>query len=296
VTPSPPAQAPTPTPTRAETPSPQLTVVGAINIDLTARVERAPAAGETVADGVLQRGPGGKGANQAVAAARLGAAVRMVGAVGDDAEGRGIRDRFASLGVDATGVQTAEAATGTALIVVDATGENSIVVCAGANAAIDADRLDVEEGAAVLMQLEVSDAVVSTAARKAGFFALNAAPARALPEGVLERCDLVIVNETEHAQLPEVHDAALLCVTLGAEGARLYRHGELVASAPGVATTVVNTVGAGDAFCAALVVGLLRGDVEADALARACAVGSAAVADDASQPALGHLDTYEVAR
>lgn len=269
-----------------------LTVVGAVNVDLTARVERAPAAGETVADGVLQRGPGGKGANQAVAAARLGAAVRLIGAVGDDADGRGIRDQLAAVGVDASGVQTAEAATGTALIVVDATGENSIVVCAGANAAIDATTLGIEPGAAVLMQLEVSDAVVSAAATAAGFFALNAAPARPLPAGVLERCDLVIVNETEYAQLPEVHDAPLLCVTLGADGARLLRHGELVAAAAGVATTVRNTVGAGDAFCAALVVGLLRGDAEADALARACAVGSAAVADEASQPALGPLDTY----
>ncbi|WP_374206497.1 PfkB family carbohydrate kinase [Microbacterium sp. VKM Ac-2923] len=276
-------------------PTPELTVVGAINVDLTARVERAPAAGETVADGVLHRGPGGKGANQAVAAARLGAAVRLIGAVGDDLDGRGIRDQLVSVGVDTTGVQTSDAATGTALIVVDATGENSIVVCAGANAAIDAEALDIESGAAVLMQLEVSDAVVSAAARAAGFFALNAAPARPLPDGVLERCDLVIVNETEYAQLPEVHDAPLLCVTLGAQGARLYRHGEVVASSPGVATTVVNTVGAGDAFCAALVCGLLRGDDPDDALARACAVGSAAVADEASQPALQNLDAYEVA-
>lgn len=271
-----------------------LTVVGAINVDLTARVERAPGPGEAVADGVLHRGPGGKGANQAVAAARLGGRVRLVGAVGDDLDGRGMREQLASVGVDASGVQTADAATGTALIVVDATGENSIVVCAGANAAIDADALGIAPRSAVLAQLEVSDAVISAAAKAAGFFALNAAPARPLPAGVLERADLVIVNETEYAQLPEVHDAPLLCVTLGAEGARLYPHGELVASARGVSTTVRNTVGAGDAFCAALVVGLLRGDAETDALARACAVGAAAVADDASQPALEPLDTYGV--
>jgi ribokinase len=273
---------------------PKLTVVGAINVDLTARVQRAPGAGETVADGVLQRGPGGKGANQAVAAARLGAHVRMVGAVGDDLDGRGIRERLTSLGIDASTVQTSEAATGTALIVVNATGENSIVVCAGANAAIDADALGIDPGSAVLAQLEVADAVVSAAAEAAGFFALNAAPARPLPPGVLERADLVIVNETEYAQLPEVHDVPLLCVTLGAQGARLYRHGELVASAPGVPTTVRNTVGAGDAFCAALVVSLLRGDAEDVALTRACAVGAAAVADDASQPALDSLDAYGV--
>lgn len=257
-------------------------------------MERAPAAGETVADGVLRRGPGGKGANQAVAAARLGADVRLIGGVGDDLDGRGVRERLADIGVDASGVQTTDAATGTALIVVDATGENSIVVCPGANAAIDADALGIVPGAAVLAQLEVADAVVSAAARTAGFFALNAAPARPLPGDVLDACDLVIVNETEYAQLPSVHDAPLLCVTLGAAGARLYRHGELVASAPGRKATVRNTVGAGDAFCAALVVGLLRGDGEIDALSRACAVGAAAVADDASQPALERLDAYAV--
>ncbi len=278
------------------TAAPKLTVVGAINVDLTARVQRAPGPGETVADGELQRGPGGKGANQAVAAARLGVEVRLIGAVGEDAEGRGIRDQLESLGIDTTGVQTSDDPTGTALIVVDATGENSIVVCAGANADIDADALGIEPGAAVLMQLEVSDAVVDAASRAAGFFALNAAPARPLPRAVLDRCDLVIVNETEYAQLPEVHDSPLLCVTLGADGARLYRHGALVAEAAGVATTVRNTVGAGDAFCAALVCGLLRGDDEAEALARACAVGAAAVADEASQPALKTLDAYEVAR
>lgn len=274
--------------------APSLTVVGAINVDLTARVHRAPAAGETVADGVLQRGPGGKGANQAVAAARLGAAVRLIGAVGDDLDGRSIRSQLAAEGIDASGVQTAKAATGTALIVVDATGENSIVVCPGANAEIDAARLGIQPDSAVLLQLEVSDAVVTAAAQSASFLAVNAAPARPLPRGVLDACDLVIVNETEYAQLPEVHDVALLCVTLGAAGARLYRHGELAASAPGVATAVVNTVGAGDAFCAALVCGLLRGDTDDTALARACAVGAAAVADPASQPRLAPLDTYGV--
>ncbi|TLF28609.1 PfkB family carbohydrate kinase, partial [Microbacterium sp. 5K110] len=140
------------------TAAPKLTVVGAINVDLTARVRRAPGPGETVADGELQRGPGGKGANQAVAAARLGADVRLVGAVGDDPDGHGIRQRLRGLGIDASGVQTSAEATGTALIVVDASGENSIVVCAGANADIDADSLGIAQGAAVLMQLEVSDA------------------------------------------------------------------------------------------------------------------------------------------
>ena len=100
------------------TAAPKLTVVGAINVDLTARVERAPGPGETVADGELQRGPGDKGANQAVAAARLGADVRLIGAVGDDPDGHGIRQQLRGLGIDASGVQTSTEATGTALTLV----------------------------------------------------------------------------------------------------------------------------------------------------------------------------------
>lgn len=271
----------------------RLSVVGAINVDLTARVQRTPGAGETVADGVLSRGPGGKGANQAAAAARLGASVALVGAVGDDGDGALSRDALTSAGVDVSGVQTADAATGTALIVLDAAGENSIVVCPGANAAIDAAAVRLDPDAAVLAQLEISDAVLLAAARATrGFFALNAAPARKLPAELVERADLVIVNETEYAQLPEVHDAPLLAVSLGADGARLLRRGEEIARAAGVRTTVRNTVGAGDAFSAALVLGLVRGDDPADALRRACAVGAAAVADERSQPELSGLDTY----
>ncbi|MEU1973752.1 PfkB family carbohydrate kinase [Microbacterium sp. NPDC019599] len=274
----------------------ELTVVGAINVDLTARVARHPVPGETVGDGVLSRQAGGKGANQAAAAARLGARVRLVGAIGDGPTGAELKSSLKSAGVDTSGMQTVAEPTGTALIVVDEEGENTIVVCPGANAAIDTTRIVVDPGSAVLAQLEVADEVILAAATQTrGFFALNAAPARSLPAELISRVDLFIVNEGEYAQLPEIHNADLLAVSLGADGARLLRHGIEVARARAVKTDVRNTVGAGDAFSAALVLGLLRGDSDAVALQRACAVGAAAVADERSQPLLDELDSYPAA-
>jgi ribokinase len=272
-----------------------LTVVGAINVDLIARVSRAPRAGETVADGVLRRQPGGKGANQAVAAARLGARVRMVGAVGTDALGQYLADGMADAGVDIGGVQRIPGDSGTALIVVDDSGENSIVVCPEANARIDADRVTIEPRSAVLAQLEVDDEVIERAVRQtSGFVAINAAPSRPFRDGILERADLIIVNEHEYQMLPALREAPLVAVTLGAGGARLLRHGAVVARAPGRRAAVRSTVGAGDAFSAALTLGMLRGDDPAIGLARACEVGAAAVEDDRSQPALLPLDDYPV--
>lgn len=270
-----------------------LVVVGAINVDLTARVHRAPERGETVGDGILSREAGGKGANQAVAAARLGAEVRLVGATGNDADGREMRRALEQAGVDVSAVQTVPEPTGTALIVVDAHGENAIVVCPGANASIDPEAVRVPAGEAVLAQLEVGDDVlVAAAAQATGLFVLNASPVRRLPESVLRRVDLLIVNETEYRQMPESHDVPLLALTLGADGAVLFERGTEVARAAGVASVVRSTVGAGDAFAAALVIGIARGDSPSVALHRACAVGAAAVADDRSQPALQVLDAY----
>ncbi|GAA1980708.1 PfkB family carbohydrate kinase [Microbacterium pumilum] len=272
---------------------PELTVVGAINLDLTARVRRAPERGETVADGILTRQSGGKGANQAAAAARLGARVRLIGAIGDDPDGIELRRALDSAGVDTTQVQVVEAATGTALIVIDATGENSIVVCPGANLQIDVRRMTVDPHAPVISQLEVPiDVVAHVATQTDGFFVLNPSPARALPSALAQRVDLFIVNEGEYAQLPEVHAAPLVALTLGADGAVLYRDGTEIARARATAARVTNTVGAGDAFAAALTLGLIRGDEPAVALQRACAVGAAAVADDRSQPDFLPLTDY----
>lgn len=273
---------------------PGIAVVGSINVDLTARTARLPGPGETVGDGILERGPGGKGANQAVAAARLGARVRMIGAVGDDADGGWMLDTMCQAGVDCDGVRRVAAPTGTALIVVDAAGENQIAVCAGANGLVDIDSVDFADDDAVLVQLEVGVELATRLSRVVGgFFVLNAAPALPLPSALVDRADLIIVNETEFELLPEIHDARRVAVTYGARGAALFERGVEVLRVPAVPTEAVNSVGAGDAFCAALALAFARGSDPERALRTACAVGAAAVADPSSQPALEPIAAYE---
>lgn len=270
-----------------------LAVVGSINVDLTARTARLPEPGETIGGGRLSREAGGKGANQAAAAARLGAAVRMVGAVGSDADGSWMIEELAAAGVDTHAVRRGAESTGVALIVVDAEGENQIAVCEGANGEVTLDGVVFGSDEAVLAQLEISmDVIVALAAAARGYLAINAAPAIELPAAVVERADLIIVNETEYALLPALRTARRVAVTYGGEGAKLFERGELVASAPAVKTSVVNSVGAGDAFCAALTIGLASGIVPQRALSAACAVGAAAVADPRSQPLLAGLAEY----
>lgn len=278
----------------SSTPNSALTIVGSINLDITATTRRLPSPGETVGDGVLRRQPGGKGANQAVAAARLAGASRMVGAVGRDEAGRQLLDAMASAGVDVKDIRHVDEATGTALVLVDSDGENQIVVCPGANGEVSLEGVSFGEEEAVLCQLEVDQDVVLEAARRAkGFFALNAAPAASLLPELLGRCDLVIVNETEYALIPELRQAPLVAVTYGGEGSAIFEHGERVAEAPAVAVTdIANTIGAGDAFCAALVLALQAGLDYAHALAAANAVGADAVRDPSSQPALRPLEHY----
>ena len=250
-----------------------LNVVGSINLDLVARVERLPRPGETISGGSLERFPGGKGANQAVAAARLGAQVRMFGAVGTDAFAdealAGLREANVELELARAG------ATGIALILVGGDGENQIVVIPGANAAVP----PVSPGGAVLCQLEVSDEVVHAAARGAGFFALNAAPARPVD---LEP-DLLIVNQLEHEV---VSRGKLVAVTYGAEGAALFEHGVEVARAAPPVVSAVDGTAAGDAFAACLVVSLLEGRPREEALVRACAAGALAASRHGAQPSL----------
>lgn len=275
-------------------PPQDLVVVGSINVDLTALVERLPGAGETVGGGRLRRDVGGKGANQAVAASRLGARVRMVGAVGSDADGAWAVETIRAAGVDVAGVCVTDSPTGTALIAVDATGENQIVVCSGANASVGADGISVGAGEAVLMQLELSVEVVrAVAARASGFVALNAAPAQPLPADLVDRVDLFIVNETEYAAMPELRAARRVAVTYGASGAAMIADGVETARVPAAAAPdVVNTVGAGDAFSAALTLAIRAGAPDEQALRTACAVGAAAVAHPSAQPPLDRLETY----
>jgi ribokinase len=240
-----------------------LTVVGSINLDLTLRVERFPRPGETVRGTELLRAPGGKGANQAVAAARLGADVSLAGAVGDDP----LADE-ALVGLRAAGVRLElerRGQTGLAFIYVDAAGENQIGLFPGANGEVTPREVE----GAVLCQLEVPDAVVLAAARRASFFVLNAAPARPLDV----EPDLLVVNEQERETCSR---GKLVAVTYGKDGAALYEEGREVARAAAPEVDVVDTTGAGDAFTAALVVSLLEGLDRQAALERACAEGARA--------------------
>ncbi|WP_461174179.1 ribokinase [Arthrobacter sp. Z1-9] len=272
---------------------PAVTVVGSINLDLIATAERLPTAGETVGSAVLSEQPGGKGANQAAAAARLGGSARMVGAVGNDAHGQRMLDALAVAGVDTADVAVLPEPTGTALIVVDRDGENQIVVCPGANSSLSLDGVGFGPEEAVLCQLEVGLPVVLEAARQhTGFFVLNAAPAMDLPAELLERCDLVIVNESEYALIPALAEAKLVAVTYGGDGSALFQRGRKVAEASSASVAVANTVGAGDAFCAALVLALRQGLDNARALAVANAVGADAVGAPSSQPDLAQLGYY----
>jgi ribokinase len=249
-----------------------------VNLDLVARSERLPRVGETLTNATFARYPGGKGANQAVAAARLGASVRFVGAVGADdfaeAALAGMREAGVALEVgqgDATGV---------GVILVDDQGENVIVVAPGANLQVG----PVETGGSVLTQLEVSDETVASAAESAERFFLNAAPARPVPASVVRAAELVVVNRYELDSLSET--PALLALTLGEEGALLIEGGREVARAAAPRVRAVDGTAAGDAFTACLVVSLLEERDREEALRRACAAGALAASRAGAQPSL----------
>ena len=264
---------------------PSLTVVGSVNLDLVARCERLPRPGETVTGADFDRVPGGKGANQAVAAARLGARVSMVARVGSDPFAEEALAELREAEVDLAGVHPAVAPTGVALILVDGNGENVIVVAPGANGRLGAEDVDVADAEALLCQLEVPDeALGAAAAQAAGLFCLNAAPARAVPPEVVRRADLVVVNRYELDALPET--PRLTALTLGAEGAVLLDGGEEVARARPPRVDAVDGTAAGDAFTAGLLVSLLEGREREESLARACAAGALAASRPGAQPSL----------
>jgi ribokinase len=255
-----------------------LTVVGSVNLDLVARSERLPRVGETLTDATFARYPGGKGANQAVVAARLGASVRFVGAVGADdfAEAALAGMREAGVALELGQGDT----TGVAVILVDDQGENVIVVAPGANLQVG----PVESGGSVLSQLEVSDETVASAAEGAERFFLNAAPARPVPASVVRAAELVVVNRYELDSLPET--PALLALTLGEEGAVLIEGGQEVARAAAPRVRALDGTAAGDAFTACLVVSLLEERDREEALRRACAAGAIAASRPGGQPSL----------
>ena len=266
---------------------PSVCVVGSINLDLVARVDELPRPGETLTGAKLAYVPGGKGANQAVAAARLGAAVRFVGAVGDDDFGELAVQELREAGVDLSRTQVVRSRTGIALILVDAAGENQIVVVPGANHALDAARIEIGEPDAVISQLEIGDEAIEAGVQGFdGVFCLNAAPAREVAPAILERADLIVANSLELEALQSSPMGTLFALTLGAEGALLLDDGEEVARATPPPVTAVDGTAAGDAFTACLVVSLLQGRDRAEALRRACAAGALAASRPGAQPSL----------
>jgi ribokinase len=265
----------------------KVTVVGSVNLDLVAALPRLPQSGETLTATGLTRVPGGKGANQALAVRRLGLAVRLVAAVGSDPDADSALELLHREGVGLDRLQRVTEPTGLALIAVDTAGETTITVVPGANAALKVSAADVADADAVLTVLEVPDHAVTAAARHArGLFVLNAAPARPVPAEVLRRADLVVANRAEYAALPDLHTAQALAVTDGPRGAILLRNGQQVAAATPPPVDAVDGTGAGDAFIAAAVAGLLQGLPDAELLARACAAGALAATRPGAQPSL----------
>ncbi|MEU5698746.1 ribokinase [Streptomyces aurantiacus] len=296
-----------------------LLVVGSANADLVICVERRPGAGETVLGSDLALHPGGKGANQAVAAARLGARTALLARVGDDAHGRLLLDSQRAAGVDTAGVLVGGAPTGVALITVDPSGDNSIVVSPGANGRLTPDDIRAAPAAALLTasrvvsaQLEIPLETVTEVVRglrPGARFVLNPSPPRELPPDVLAACDPLIVNEHEARVLlgadvggtavggtPEEWAGALLAlgprsvvVTLGEDGA-LVADASGTARVPAVKVNAVDTTGAGDAFTAALAWRLGAGESLADSAAYAARVGAVAVTRQGAQASFPTAD------
>lgn len=270
-------------------------VFGSINLDLVTRVARFPAPGETVGDASFATYPGGKGANQALAAARAGASVWMYGAVGRDAFAEPALSLLAAGAVDVGGVARVAAPTGCATILVDAHGENCIAVATGANALADSSAVPdsvLTPQTVVVLQHEVpahANATLIVRARRLGArVVLNAAPVRPLSIKLLRQIDVLVVNEAEaSAAVPPVADAPKLAVaiTLGARGAILRLDGAIF-SAPAPKVAVVDTTGAGDAFVGALATALDDGATPVEALRFGVAAGALACTMAGAQPAL----------
>jgi ribokinase len=270
--------------------APSIVVVGSVNLDLAASVSRLPVPGETVSGAELRRFPGGKGANQALAARRLGANVHLVARVGRDTEADAALSLLRAEGVDLSHCIVDETLpTGIAMIAVSPQGENLIVVAPGANRALSPQTLELPEGDALMCQLEVpSDTLRLACERFSGFFCVNLAPAMKVPEQILRRADLVVVNETEEAFYGEVLRGCggLIAVTRGSSEATLSRNGHVVARSTPPRVTPVDTTGAGDTFAAALTIALLEKAPPRDALAFACAAGALATTKAGAQPSM----------
>jgi ribokinase len=296
----------TPAPPRAGS----VLVVGSVNRDYVCNVPELPRPGETVLGGDFFLSSGGKGANQAVAAARMGAATALIGCVGDDPDGRAVLEDLRSSAVDTSDVTTvAGVRTGAAFVMVARDGENFIVVASGANEKLDAEQvragLDrrLARGDVLVSQAEIPlpalVAAVTRADELGARVVVNLAPFRTLPDEVLGRCDPLVVNEGEATALLEEagrdrSDAETMAaelgrltrsavITLGGAGA-VYATGDEVRHVPAPAVAVVDSTGAGDAFTGALAASLCRGDDLPGAVRLGVAAGGYAVGRRGAQP------------
>lgn len=292
----------------------KILVVGSINMDLVVRVPHSPMPGETVLGGNFETFPGGKGANQAVAAARMGGEVTMVGRVGTDDFGDALIQSLVDNQVKTTQViKDPEAATGIAMIAVAADGENLIVVASGANMEVSADDVLrtqelMQDTDLLLIQLECPLEAVTAAIDLAKAYdvpvVLNPAPAQTLPQSMLEKVDYLTPNETEIKMLAEEDDVEksiqkirnwgvrTLVITLGANGARIISD-EIDRHLPAYSITAVDTTAAGDAFNGALSVALAEGKPLMESVQYGMAAGALAATKMGAQPSLPAREEVE---
>ncbi|KUN39293.1 ribokinase [Streptomyces longwoodensis] len=284
-----------------------IVVLGSTNMDLVAYVEKAPRRGETVTGREFRTVPGGKGANQAVAAAHAGGTVSLIGAVGDDAFGGRLRSTLEHSGVSTDHLRTVEGPSGTAHIVVDDEGGNAIVVVPGANGTVDrlapGDEGLIASADALLLQLEIPLAAVVAGARTARAHGvrtiLTPAPAQPLPPDLFDATDLLVPNEHEATTLTGRTDplqaaVALLevvpevVVTLGESGVLYAARGQEPVSVPAPRVTAVDSTGAGDTFAGALAVALGEERPVREALAWAAAAASLSVQRPGASASMPH--------
>ena len=275
----------------------KIVVVGSVNLDIVASVQKLPVAGETVTDATLNRYPGGKGANQALAASRLGAEVSLIACVGNDSYAEEALSLLKKEGVDLSGcIIKIGAVTGIALISVDAEGENQIVVAPGANHQLDPDKISLPNSDGLICQLEIPDEALLKASQLfEGFFCINLAPARKVPDALIAKANLIVVNETEAQFYGDSlsHFQGLLAITYGAKGADLRKANKIIATTLPPKVHAVDATGAGDTFTAALTLAILEGQDYQNALDFACAAGAASATKAGAQTSLPSRDKVE---
>lgn len=254
--------------------APRIAVIGSINADLVVQMPKLPGRGETVRSSEPLWFPGGKGANQAVAAARMGGQVTMHGAVGQDSPGEMCLISLQASDVNISAVSKVSGATSTALVMVEKSGENQIVVTDGANQYVSIDSAAVSLAEAIIVQFEIPEEVLIQAGKAStGIFCVNAAPVRKMSNELAELIDVLIVNEIEFAQLGKP-DRGLVIVTAGANEVIACQDGKIVAKCTPPKVEAIDTVGAGDTFVGAFMVAFAGGSDVSASLHRACAASA----------------------